>query len=220
MKQRLAPFLALLDAKYAPLLFAVAPQAYNVYLWLFPKPYDGWGELFAIMGAIGYEAVYVGAIAWAEEGKSSFWTWATATLALIFSIGVAVFVNLDEGWWASLHAGFPIVAYTYTINMYVATHRKPAKDVQAIITVDHVQPTGNPQLALAPALPMVQATEVVAATVQAPESKPRKPVQASKLQGVDVAAELASKFAGNRKAMADHYGVSRQAIDNRMKGVA
>src|SRR5512138_556033 len=93
IKKRIAPFLALLDAKYAPLLFAVAPQAYSVYLWLFPNPYDGWGEIFAIAGALGFEWVYVGAIAWAEEGKSSFWTWATAVVALVFSVAVAYHVH-------------------------------------------------------------------------------------------------------------------------------
>lgn len=118
MKQRLAPFLVLLEARYAPLLFAVAPQAYAVYLWLFPHPYDGYGELFAVIGAIGYEAVYVGAIAWAEEGKASRWTWITAAAALIFSIAVAVYVYLPQGLWSILHAGFPLVAFCYTMQLH------------------------------------------------------------------------------------------------------
>lgn len=118
MKRRLAPFLVLLEARYAPLLFAVAPQAYAVYLWLFPNPYDLWGELFAIIGAVGYEAVYVGAIAWAEEGRAGCWTWLTAGAALVFSIAVAIFVYLPQGWWAALHAGFPIVAFCYTMQLH------------------------------------------------------------------------------------------------------
>lgn len=118
MKQRLAPFLVLLEARYVPLLFAVAPQAYAVYLWLFPHPYNGTGEVFAVLGAIGYEAVYVGAIAWAEEERASFWTWATAFVALLFSVLVAVYVYLPQGWWSALHAGFPLVAFCYTLNMY------------------------------------------------------------------------------------------------------
>ncbi len=118
MKQRFAPFLVLLEARYAPLLFAVAPQAYAVYLWLFPQPYDAWGETFAVMGAVGYEFVYVGAIAWAEEGRSSVWTWATAVVALLFSVVVAFYVYRAQGAWAWLHAGFPLVAFTYTLNMY------------------------------------------------------------------------------------------------------
>lgn len=126
MKQRLAPFLVLLEARYAPLLFAVAPQAYAVYLWLFPRPYDGWGELFAVIGAVGFEAVYVGAIAWAEEGRAGRWTWVTAGAALIFSIAVAVYVYLPQGWWAALHAGFPVVAFCYTMQLHRMTAPRSA----------------------------------------------------------------------------------------------
>jgi hypothetical protein len=118
MKERLAPFLMLLEARYAPLLFAVAPQAYAVYLWLFPHPYDGTGELFAVMGGIGYEFIYVGAIAWAEEGRWSLWTWGTAVIALLFSMAVAYYVYRSQGGWAWLHAGFPLVAFGYTMNMH------------------------------------------------------------------------------------------------------
>jgi hypothetical protein len=118
MKERLAPFLMLLEARYAPLLFAVAPQAYAVYLWLFPQPYSGFGEFFAVMGGIGYEFIYVGAIAWAEEGRWSFWTWATAVIALLFSMAVAYYVYRYQGEWAWLHAGFPLVAFGYTMNMH------------------------------------------------------------------------------------------------------
>lgn len=121
MKERLAPFLMLLEARYAPLLFAVAPQAYAVYLWLMPQPYDGTGEFFAVMGGIGYEFIYVGAIAWAEEERWSFWTWATAVIALLFSMAVAYYVYRSQGYWAWLHAGFPLVAFGYTMNMHAPT---------------------------------------------------------------------------------------------------
>jgi hypothetical protein len=131
LKKRIAPFLTLLDAKYMPLLFAVAPQAYSVYIWLFPHPYDGWGECFAVMGAIGFEAVYVGAVAWADEGKSSLWTWITAIAALVFSVLVAYHVHEPtEHAWAWLHAGFPLVAFAYTINMYVATAKRVSTQPQ------------------------------------------------------------------------------------------
>ncbi len=118
MKARLAPFLILLEARYAPLLFAVAPQAYAVYQWLFPAPYSITGEVFAVMGGIGYEAIYVGAIAWAEEERWSFWTWGTAVIALLFSMAVAYYVYRYQGAWAWLHAGFPLVAFGYTMNMH------------------------------------------------------------------------------------------------------
>jgi DNA-binding transcriptional regulator YiaG len=131
MKKRFAPFLVLLEARYAPLLFAVAPQAFAVYLWLFPKPYDGWGEIFAIIGAIGFEAVYVGAIAWAEEGRAGLWTWLTAGAALVFSIAVAVYVYLPQGRWAALHAGFPIVAFCYTMQLHRMTATRRVRNVPA-----------------------------------------------------------------------------------------
>jgi hypothetical protein len=137
MKERLAPFLMLLEARYAPLLFAVAPQAYAVYLWLMPQPYDGTGEFFAVMGGIGYEFIYVGAIAWAEEERWSFWTWATAVIALLFSMAVAYYVYRAQGYWAWLHAGFPLVAFGYTMNMHAPTVRMKvveSKDDSATLT--------------------------------------------------------------------------------------
>lgn len=119
MRQRLAPFLVLLEARYAPLLFAVAPQSYAVYLWLWRGSDQADASFwFAVAGALGYELVYVGAIAWAEEGRSSFWTWATAVVALAFSVVVAYYVYRSQGDWAWLHAGFPLVAFTYTLNMH------------------------------------------------------------------------------------------------------
>lgn len=118
MKERLAPFLVLLEARYAPLLFAVAPQAYAVYLWLLPVQYTVTGEVFAVMGGVGYEFIYVGAIAWAEEERWSLWTWLTAVIALLFSMAVAYYVYRSQGYWAWLHAGFPLVAFGYTMNMH------------------------------------------------------------------------------------------------------
>jgi hypothetical protein len=137
MKERLAPFLILLEARYAPLLFAVAPQAYAVYLWLFPHPYDGFGEFFAVMGGIGYEAIYVGAIAWAEEERWSFWTWGTAVIALLFSMAVAYYVYRSQGAWAWLHTGFPLVAFGYTMNMHapVRAVKAQASDSTALAPV-------------------------------------------------------------------------------------
>lgn len=133
MKARLAPFLMLLEARYAPLLFAVAPQAYAVYLWLLPHPYDGFGEFFAVMGGIGYEFIYVGAIAWAEEERWSFWTWGTAVIALLFSMAVAYYVYRSQGAWAWLHAGFPLVAFGYTMNMHAPARAVKAQEVESVL---------------------------------------------------------------------------------------
>lgn len=124
MKQRFAPFLVLLEARYAPLLFAVSPQSYAVYLWLFPKPYDLTGEVFAVLGALGFEFVYVGAIAWAEDEKASWWTWGTAAVALVFSVLVAYYVYRSQGAWALLHAGFPLVAFFYTMQLHGMAAKK------------------------------------------------------------------------------------------------
>lgn len=117
LRQRLGPFLALLDARYSPLLFAVAPQAYAVFLWLYDKtkPESFW---VAIIGALGYEMVYVGAIAWADYGHKTRWTTVTAVAALGFSVAVAIYAYIDQGWWSLLHAGFPLVAFCYTMQMH------------------------------------------------------------------------------------------------------
>lgn len=135
MKQRLAPFLILLEARYAPLLFAVAPQSYAVYLWLMPMPYAITGEVFAILGALGYEFIYVGAIAWAEDGRASIWTWVTAVIALVFSVLVAYYVYRSQGWWAFLHAGFPLVAFGYTMQLHGMSVRAVARTVTAVAPV-------------------------------------------------------------------------------------
>lgn len=143
MKARFAPFLVLLEARYAPLLFAVAPQAWAVYLWLFPQPYSMMGEVFAVMGGIGYEFIYVGAIAWAEEGRWSFWTWATAVIALLFSMAVAYHVYEAQGAWAWLHSGFPLVAFCYTMNMHTPRMSRadaPASAPKSTAVLTHACP--------------------------------------------------------------------------------
>jgi hypothetical protein len=136
--QRLAPLLALLEARYLPLPFAVLPQAYAVFLWLWrDSDQSTIALLFAIAGALGYELIYVGAIVWAEEGRNSIWTWATAVSALLFSIAVAIYVHRGEGVLfalfgvsvdaAWLHAGFPLVAFFYSLNMHSKAHQQPAR---------------------------------------------------------------------------------------------
>lgn len=177
MKERLAPFLMLLEARYAPLLFAVAPQAYAVYLWLLPQPYDMTGEFFAVMGGIGYEFIYVGAIAWAEEGRWSLWTWATAVIALLFSMAVAYYVYRSQGSWAWLHAGFPLVAFGYTMNMHA-----PTRVVSAVSDDTHVdtpEHTDVPQLRLLDPTPVSKRQQVkqLAAQMNTSESTIRRRVK-------------------------------------------
>lgn len=119
--RRLGPFLDLLDARYLPLLAVVAPQAWTVYAWLLR---DGAPEAIAVLGGLGYEAVYVGAVAWAERGAGWGAARPPAVAALLFSVAVAVAYYAPAlGPIAILHAGFPIVAYAYTVSMHAAQHR-------------------------------------------------------------------------------------------------
>ena len=126
-----------------PLLFVVLPQAYTVALWQWEGragPLTGaawsigaWVALvFAILGGIGYEAIYVGAVAWARRITSRAahaWAFLTALSALGFSVGVAVYVYRAQGGAAWLHAGFPVVAFLYTVMTFAAHGRAaPAEE--------------------------------------------------------------------------------------------
>ena len=116
MKSRIAPFLDLLDARYLPLLFVAAPQAYTVYAWLLA---DGAPQSIALMGGIGFEFVYVGAIAWAAKGAGWKAARIPAITALLFSVAVAVaHYAPTSGALAILHAGFPLVGYAYMVMMH------------------------------------------------------------------------------------------------------
>lgn len=119
-QERIAPFLALLEARYLPLLLAVAHQAYTMHIWLWQGSDQSSAALFfSVIGALGYESIYVGAIAWTVEGKTSPWTWVTSVAALVFSVAVAVYVYWDsQGYAALLHAGFPIVGFCYTMALH------------------------------------------------------------------------------------------------------
>lgn len=123
MKSRIEPFLALLEARYLPLLFAAAPQSYVVFLWLWTSSDKSSASfVFAILGAMGYEMVYVGAIAWAEGRTHGAWVWSTAIVALVFSVAVAIYVHWPtQGYGAILHAGFPLVAWCYTMTIHSAS---------------------------------------------------------------------------------------------------
>jgi hypothetical protein len=159
--RRLGPFLALLDARYMPLLFAVIPQAWAVYAWLLASDAP---PTVAAFGAVGYEAVYIAAVAWAEYGASNVWAQRrTAFGALLFSIAVAVYHYWPaQSWGALLHAGFPLVAYLLTLQMHAPTGA-PA----------HPRADDAP----APTHPAPQITNTVQVAV-APMSAPPQPVRA------------------------------------------
>lgn len=119
MNKRIEPFLDLLDARYLPLLFAYAPQAYTVYAWQLAS---GAPHEIALLAGIGFEFISVGAIAWSERGAGWEAARYPSIMALLFSVGVAVaHYGGTEGALAVLHAGFPLVAYAYTRMM----HSKP-----------------------------------------------------------------------------------------------
>jgi hypothetical protein len=121
--QRLAPFLDLLDARYLPLLFAYAPQAHTVYAWL---KVGGAPEEIALLGGVGFEFISVGAIAWAERGAGWEQARYPAVTALVFSVAVAVaHYQPAQGALAALHAGFPLVAYAYTVMMHAPRRSTP-----------------------------------------------------------------------------------------------
>lgn len=122
MKTRLQPFLALLDARYAPLLFLVLPQAYTVFLWLVESvppqsPYKTAAFIFAVIGGIAYEFASIGAISWTEAGKVNRWSIITAITSLVFSMLIAVKVY-EADQWAWLHCGNALVAFFYTLSIF------------------------------------------------------------------------------------------------------
>jgi len=146
LKQRLSPFLVLIEARYLPLLVLVAPQAFAVYLWLLESNRGEHGATaVAMIGAAALEFTYVGSIAWAEsaipEAKHlNRWVWGTAVLALLFSVAVAIDVYwAKEGIRSFLHAGFPLVAFGYT--MVVHTVSKPVLAVPATEAISAYVPS-------------------------------------------------------------------------------
>jgi hypothetical protein len=126
VKQRLAPFLALMDGRFFPLLIVALPQAFVVYQWLESgnHKYEGWSTVFAVIGAMAFESIYVGVIAWAEGRADQRWVQGTTLASLGFSALVAVKVYWP-GWQeelssAILHAGFPLLAYCYSMTIHSA----------------------------------------------------------------------------------------------------
>jgi hypothetical protein len=130
----------LFDIRYAPLLFAAAPQAYAIFLWLWRGSDSSTAAFwFAILGAIGFESVYVGAIAWTEDGRLGRGATLTSLVALVFSVAVAIYVHRDQGWASLLHAGFPLTAFAYTMHMHGAAGARRAVAHDAQLAAEHAQ---------------------------------------------------------------------------------
>lgn len=136
--ERLASILVLLDTRYLPLLLLAAPQSYAVFQWLWGNSDQSIAAWFvAALGAAAFEFSYIGSVAWAENSetndKQRWWIYATALSALGFSILVAIRVYFaDEGWWALLHAGFPLVNCIYTVTIHSANKRDLPPSAQAV----------------------------------------------------------------------------------------
>lgn len=217
-KERVAPFVALLDARYLPLLAAAAPQAYAVYRWLWVGSDKSTEALiFAILGAVGFEMVYVGAIAWTEYGQFSRWTWFTAVAALVFSTAVAVYVYSAQGAAALLHAGFPVVAFAYTMAMHKTQQQPVPQNTYDALATELQQLARTVNTALAQRNHPAQPTIEVVAPAQLPDATVATvATKRGKLpDGATVQQEVA---ASSKQAVADRYGVSRQAVDKKLRG--
>lgn len=199
--RRLAPFLDLLDARFLPLLFAYAPQAYTVYAWLLGS---GTPESIAQLGGIGFEFISVGAIAWAERGAGWQAARGPALTALAFSVAVAVaHYAPTQGTIAILHAGFPLVAYFYTLMMH---SRQPSKQ--------EVAPVVDTPVAAAQAVVNLQVNQ--AQPMQLTASDPLALPQDSatiELDIVDLVDNQGMSYAQAGKAL----GVTRQAATQQYK---
>jgi hypothetical protein len=127
--KRIKPFLDLLDAKYLPLLFIASPQAYVVYRWLLEGSLQTSADfIFAVLGSIGFEAVYVSAVVWASE-RPNRWVWFTSVSALLFSSGIALRVYWQQdAWWSLLHLGYPVISYFYSLTVHSDGEARKSED--------------------------------------------------------------------------------------------
>lgn len=188
-KQRIEPFLDLLDARYLPLIAVVGPQAWTVYAWLLA---DGSPPWISIIGGLGYELVYVGAVAWNMRGAGWKAARQPAITALLFSVAVAVAYYAPRvGVLAFLHAGFPLVAYAYTRMMH-----------------SHVMPSSEPSI---PSSPLVTINNNVQTAIDATSTQVDSPQRRVKAL-VDGGATITQA--------ASMVGVSRQTASKYVKEVS
>jgi hypothetical protein len=191
LARRLGPFLDLLDARYAPLLFVATPQSFTVYAWLLADGAPAW---VAVLGGVGFEFVYVGAIAWAERGAGWPAARVPAITALVFSVAVAVaHYGAESGALAVLHIGFPLVGYAYMRMMHAPTGPRPDE-------LAHERDTLAGQLAHAEQERTVQQHEVARAWATVDELR----AEVDHWQGV---AAHASQAAARPTLTADHETV-------------
>ena len=230
MRRRIAPFLDLLDARYLPLLFVATPQAYTVYAWLLA---DGAPAIVAILGGLGFEFVYVGAIAWAARGAGWGAARIPAVTALLFSVAVAVaHYGAGRGALAVLHAGFPLVGYAYMVMMHAPgahpdtrpaqVRRERRRLVRRLAQTLRAERAGH-----AAALAELRTARDLAAqearrAAQAHEVARAAEAQAAQAQGVDartVAQWLAASDVSGRE-IARRLGVGESTVRSWLKAPA
>ena len=112
---------------YLPLALLAIPQSINVGKWLYVDN----SLITAIAswsGGMAFEAAYVGLIAWTGTVHRTRWFWLTAMVALGFSVAIAVVLYAPvQGLQAWLHAGFPMVAFGYTMIIHeITSHLRTA----------------------------------------------------------------------------------------------
>lgn len=213
-----------------PLALATIAQSVVVGMWYYKSIHLGedWLNIMvAIIAGLALDLIVVTTVMGRRMGRDSGWSNGSAFGAFLCSALIAVDTYSTWLEWVRplLHVSYPLMVLLY--SQHLAGVRKQAPDVAATIMVDLVQPTTTPQVAPQsmeqhPQLTsqaVAQATEVDTLTtaIEVPTQPPRKQVT-SPLAGVDVVAELRDRFDGSKARMAKHYGVSRQAIDNRVRG--
>lgn len=204
LRRRLGPFIALLDTRYLPLLFAASYQAYTVYRWLWQGSEQTTADhLFAILGGLAFETVYIGCIAWTDAGQRNGWMTFTLAAALGFSVAVAIHMYAaTQGYWAILHAGFPVVAFGYAQAM----HGKHAHAPQASPSVDV---DTLPSLAL----PTVDTLPTVDVDTMPAIAAPVKRQRAASSVDSEILAMRASGM--SYAAIGARLGMSRQSAQQR-----
>jgi hypothetical protein len=87
--------------------------------------------MFAVLGSIGFEAVYVSVVIWSSE-RPNKWVWFTSVAALLFSSGIALRVYWQQdGWWSLLHLGYPVISYFYSLTVHSDGEQKSVETAEA-----------------------------------------------------------------------------------------
>ena len=205
-----------------PLVCAVSYQSFVVYQWLWQGSHDtGWPTWIAcILGGLGFEFLYVASIAFAESRGANGWTWITAFVCMAFSTSVAVYVYRDQGWAALLHAGFPIGAACFAMQLYASRAQGVTAAAATLPPAPHIMvaPVTAPAEHLLAGVPAEVPAEVPAVT--APGDHLRA-VVAAKVPAVAGAVAPVTDLADHLLAhVAGAVAASATAVEHLVTGVA